>query len=123
MAATLATMINVFSVSDAAVAIPCLLIIVLTIVTDSVSPSRRWTVVALLVASGAIAIINLFVDSGFVIPPRRFLVAAVYIAGGSKGLVLGWLSGLLLSKQLRRHHVAEVTAAQELAERCLNHDH
>jgi hypothetical protein len=101
-------MINIFSVSDALIAICCLVVALLAITTGRIPASRRPTVVAVMVASAVIAIINLLVDAGFVVPPRRLLVALVYIAGGSKGLVLGWLSGLLLFKQLRRDRDTEV---------------
>jgi hypothetical protein len=50
-------------------------------------------------------------DAGFFIPPRRLLVAALYLAGGSKGLILGWLSALLLFKQLRGDRHADPFAS------------
>jgi hypothetical protein len=111
VAVALGGMINIFSVSDAALAVCCVLVALMVSATDKVPVSRRPTIVAVMVASAVMAIINLLVDASFVVPPRRFLVIAIYIAGGSKGLVLGWLSGLLLFKQLRRDRAAEIAAA------------
>jgi hypothetical protein len=104
-------MIAAFTASDTILIVCCALAAFLALSTDTIMPSRRRTVVAVMLLSCAIGALNLALDAGFTVPPRRFLVAALYIAGASKGFVLGWLSALLLFKQLRREPLIELPAS------------
>jgi hypothetical protein len=93
---------NLFTFSDYAILIAAVAVIVAGVrkrLSLNVA-TAMWTMVvgilSLLIGAG-----NLILDTKWWLPPLPLLPLTIYAAGGSKGIVVGWLSTLIVFRLLR----------------------
>ena len=97
--------VTLFITSDITLVGCCLLVTALALVRRH-HGGRSGRVAVIAAACVLIAALNLLFDAGVYVPVPAALPLMIYLSGGSKGVLMGWLSNLLLFKQLPTESMA-----------------